>query len=105
MVRELKPEQALGGKNYPQTPMNVRLGAWSGGDVENNDKYTVEWAGGPTDFSKAPFVMSVATVYVQDYTSAKAYNWHNMDASGDWQKVGIEKLAYVDLQGSQADSD
>lgn len=41
MLRELKYDEALGGKNYPQTPMNVRLGAWSGGDVENNDKYTV----------------------------------------------------------------
>lgn len=92
MVRELKYDEALGGKNYPQTPMNVRLGAWSGGDVDNNNKYTVEWAGGPTDFSKAPFTMSVQTVYVQDYTTAKTYNWDDMDASGDWQKVGVVKL-------------
>ncbi|KAK7186928.1 hypothetical protein DPSP01_011623 [Paraphaeosphaeria sporulosa] len=93
MVRELKYADALGGKNYPQTPMNVRLGAWSGGDVDNNNKYTVEWAGGPTDFKKAPFTMSVQTVYVQDYTTAKEYNWDDMDASGDWQKVGVVKLA------------
>ncbi|KAF2450791.1 glycoside hydrolase family 16 protein [Karstenula rhodostoma CBS 690.94] len=93
MVRELKYEEALGGKNYPQTPMNVRLGAWSGGDVDNNNQYTVDWAGGPTDFSKAPFTMSVRTVYVQDYTTAKEYNWDDMDASGDWHKVGVVKLA------------
>ena len=93
MVRELKYEEALGGKNYPQTPMNVRLGAWSGGDVKNNDKYTVEWAGGPTDFSKGPFAMMVRTVYVQDYHTAKEYSWADMDSSGDWQKVKV--VAYV----------
>jgi beta-glucanase (GH16 family) len=41
MVRELKPEEALGGKNYPQTPMNIRIGAWAGGDVNNNNPGTV----------------------------------------------------------------
>lgn len=92
MVRELKYEDALGGKNFPQTPMNVRLGAWSGGDVDNNNKYTVEWAGGPTDFKKAPFTMTVQTVYVQDYTTAKTYSWADMDSSGDWQKVKVIKL-------------
>ncbi|KAF1973677.1 hypothetical protein BU23DRAFT_506321 [Bimuria novae-zelandiae CBS 107.79] len=92
MVRELKSEEALGGKNYPQTPMNVRLGAWSGGDVDNNNKGTVEWAGGPTDFKQAPFTMYVQTVYVQDYTTAKEYSWADMDSSGDWQKVKVIKL-------------
>jgi beta-glucanase (GH16 family) len=41
MVRELKPDEALGGKNYPQTPMNIRLGPWAGGDVKNNNEGTV----------------------------------------------------------------
>lgn len=92
VVRELKPEEALDGKNYPQTPMNVRLGAWSGGDVDNNDKWTVQWAGGPTDFKESPFTMSVREVYVEDYTSAKTYSWEDMDSSGDWQKVKVIKL-------------
>lgn len=93
MLRELKYEEALGGKNYPQTPMNVRLGAWSGGDVDNNNKYTVEWAGGPTNFKDGPFTMTVKTVYVQDYTTAKEYSWDDMDSSGDWQKVKVVKMA------------
>lgn len=93
MLRELKFEEALGGKNYPQTPMNVRLGAWSGGDVENNDPYTVEWAGGETDFSKGPFTMIVQEVHVEDYTTAKTYSWEDMDSSGSWEKVKV--ITYV----------
>ncbi|KAF2017522.1 glycoside hydrolase family 16 protein [Aaosphaeria arxii CBS 175.79] len=89
MLRELKPEEALNGFNYPQTPMNIRLGAWSGGDVENNHIETVKWAGGETDFSKAPFTMTVQTVYAHDYTTAKEYSWENMDASGSWEKVKV----------------
>lgn len=89
MLRELKFAEALGGKNYPQTPMNIRLGAWSGGDASNNDKYTVEWAGGETDFSKGPFTMMVQRVYAKDYTTAKEYSWENMDASGSYEKVKV----------------
>lgn len=41
MLRELKYADALGGKNYPQTPMNIRLGIWAGGDSKNNNNDTV----------------------------------------------------------------
>jgi hypothetical protein len=93
MLRELVPADALNGRNYPQTPMNVRLGMWAGGDVKNNDPGVVEWAGGVTNFEDGPFTMSVRTVYAQDYTKAKEYSWDGMDASGDWQKVKV--IAYV----------
>jgi beta-glucanase (GH16 family) len=89
ILRTLEFGQALGGKNYPQTPMNVRLGMWAGGDVKNNDPGVVQWAGGVTNFGEGPFTMSVQKVYAQDYTSAKEYSWENMDASGDWQKVKV----------------
>jgi beta-glucanase (GH16 family) len=90
MLRELPFGAALpGGKNYPQTPMNVRLGAWAAGDVTKNSEGTVQWAGGHTDFKDGPFIMSVQTVYAQDYTTAKEYSWDNMDASGEWQKVKV----------------
>lgn len=93
MKRELAYGDALGGKNYPQTPMNIRLGVWAGGDVGNNDPGVVEWAGGETDFKKGPFIMTVQSVYAQDYTSAKEYSWEDMDSSGDWQKVKV--IEYV----------
>jgi beta-glucanase (GH16 family) len=89
MLRELLPKDALDGKNYPQTPMNVRLGIWAGGDIKNNDPGVVEWAGGQTDFKEGPFTMMVQQVYVKDYTEAKEYSWEGMDASGSWEKVKV----------------
>jgi beta-glucanase (GH16 family) len=89
MLRELLPKDALNGKNYPQTPMNVRLGVWAGGDIKNNDPGVVKWAGGETNFKDGPFTMMVQQVYVQDYTSAKEYSWEGMDASGSWEKVKV----------------
>lgn len=89
MVRELLPADALNGKNYPQTPMNIRLGMWAGGDVNNNDPGVVQWAGGQTNFKDGPFTMMVQQVYAKDYTEAKTYSWADMDSSGDWQKVKV----------------
>ena len=46
----------VGGKNYPQTPMRVKLGNWCGG-CKGMPKGTVTWAGGPTTFDDAPYTM------------------------------------------------
>jgi hypothetical protein len=89
MLRELKFDEAKGGKEYPQTPMNIRIGAWSGGDKENNLEDTVKWAGGETNFDDAPWTMMVQSVYAKDYTSAKTYSWADMDASGSFEKVKV----------------
>ncbi|KAF2273456.1 uncharacterized protein EI97DRAFT_158415 [Westerdykella ornata] len=89
MLRELKYGDAQGGKEYPQTPMNIRIGIWAAGDKDKNGPGVVEWAGGETDFKQGPFVMTVQEVFAQDYTSAKEYSWENMDASGTWDKVKI----------------
>lgn len=50
-TRTLAYEDATGGQNYPQTPMNVRIGIWPAGDSKNNN-YTIAWAGGEIDYSK-----------------------------------------------------
>jgi len=90
MIRELKEADAKPNPNhFPQTPMNIRIGPWAGGDVKNNAQGVVEWAGGATDFSKGPFTMVVRDVYAKDYTTAKEYSWENMDSSGDWEKVKV----------------
>ena len=88
-LRTLTPAEANNNKNYPQTPMNVRLSVWAAGDINNNDPGVVEWAKGKTDFSQGPFTMSVQKVYAKDYTSAKEYSWDDMDASGSWEKVKV----------------
>lgn len=95
MLRELVPADALNGKNYPQTPMNIRMGIWAGGDVKNNDPGVVEWAGGETNFDDGPFTMTVQTIYAKDYTQGAEYSWDDMDASGSWEKVKVIKPEYV----------
>lgn len=81
-----------GDDNYPQTPSFVRIGTWAGGDVDNNNEGVVEWAGGPTDFSQAPFEMAIKSVKVTDYgprvlnmDEVKEYVYS--DTSGRWQSV------------------
>jgi len=74
------------GKNYPQTPMRLKLGNWAGG-AEGQPKGTVEWAGGPTDFSKAPFTMYVSKVEITNSMPAESYTYG--DLSGDWQSIKL----------------
>jgi len=79
-VRTLNYGDALGGKNFPQTPMNVRLGIWSGGDPKNSNG-TIEWAGGLTDYKGGPYTMTVQEIYVQDFSSGKEYSYGDMTGS------------------------
>ncbi|KAK2757139.1 hypothetical protein FQN53_008506 [Emmonsiellopsis sp. PD_33] len=84
-LRTLTYDEALGGKNYPQTPMTVRLGIWPGGDPDKNEKGTVEWAGGEIDYHGVPYTMGVKRISVEDYSSGKEYIWS--DRSGSWQSI------------------
>lgn len=84
-VRTLLYADANNGTNYPQTPMTVRMGIWSGGDVDNNSEGTVEWAGGATDFSKAPFSMYVQSAQVTDYSTGAEYKW--TDKTGSFSSI------------------
>ncbi|KAL7276747.1 hypothetical protein RUND412_000244 [Rhizina undulata] len=83
VVRTLLPSQVKG-DYYPQTPMQCRIGAWSGGDPANQPG-VIEWAGGPTDYSKGPYDMIVQRIYVQDYSSGKEY--HYGDQTGSWKSI------------------
>ncbi|KAM3068959.1 hypothetical protein ACMFMG_004136 [Clarireedia jacksonii] len=87
LVRTLHYADALGGKNFPQTPMTVRIGIWSGGDPKLNGKGTIEWAQGETDFSQVPFTMYVKEAWIWDYSTGKEYEW--TDRSGDWQSIKV----------------
>ncbi|KAK3360346.1 concanavalin A-like lectin/glucanase domain-containing protein [Lasiosphaeria hispida] len=85
-VRTLAYENALGGRNYPQTPMRVKLGIWAGGDP-GNAPGTIVWAGGETDYSKAPFTMYVERVKVTNNNPASSYAY--MDFSGTWGSIMV----------------
>lgn len=81
---------ALEGKNYPQTPMRVKMGSWVGcadAAAASNPATagTCSWAGGPADFSKAPFTMYVKSTTIQDYGCGGDYTYSDM--TGDWQSI------------------
>ncbi|KAF4627629.1 hypothetical protein G7Y89_g10522 [Cudoniella acicularis] len=87
LVRTLAYADALNGKNYPQTPMRIKIGNWVGGAADEATG-TVEWAGGYTDMSDAPFTMYVKSVVIEDYsTGAESYRYGDM--TGDYESIVI----------------
>lgn len=84
-TRTLKFADANGGKTYPQTPCNVRLGNWAGGDSDNEG--TRQWAGGNVTYANAPFTMTVKSVKVTNYSPGKEYQW--TDKSGTFQSIKV----------------
>lgn len=81
---------ALGGKNYPQTPMRVKMGSWVGcadaaAAANPATQGTCQWAGGPADFSKGPFTMYVQSVTVEDYGCGGDYVY--TDLTGSYQSI------------------
>ncbi|KAJ8610421.1 hypothetical protein MRB53_038583 [Persea americana] len=83
VVRTL-PSAAPG--KYPQTPSYVSMALWAGGDTDKNPPGTVDWAGGPTDWSKGPFTMTVKSITVND-KSANSSTYTYSDKSGSWQSI------------------
>ncbi|KAK5008316.1 transglycosylase, partial [Cryomyces antarcticus] len=81
-VRVLQPNAANG--QYPQTPMQLKIGAWSGGDYSNQPG-TIAWAQGPTDYSRGPYTMLVRSVAVSDYSTGTQYTYSG--TSGTWQSI------------------
>jgi beta-glucanase (GH16 family) len=86
LIRTLLPKDANNTNNFPQSPMSLRLGSWVGGD-SSQPVGTIAWAGGPTDYSQAPFTMYVQSARVEDYSSGKEYTYG--DNSGSWQSIKI----------------
>lgn len=81
-------EAVAGGNSYPQTPMDVRIGIWAGGDSSNAEG-TIEWAGGETDFSKGPFEMVLEKVEVVNENPGTSYKYGDM--SGDADSIEVSK--------------
>ncbi|RFU36286.1 hypothetical protein B7463_g33, partial [Scytalidium lignicola] len=92
LVRTLNygDDLALNGKNFPQTPMRVKFGNWVGcadAAAASNPatQGTCQWAGGPVDLTKVPYVMYVKSVTIQDYGCATSYQYG--DNSGSYQSI------------------
>ncbi|XXG96095.1 hypothetical protein Hte_002374 [Hypoxylon texense] len=90
-VRELKYADAKSGTRFPQTPMQIKLGTWVAGG-KDSPKGTVEWAGGYTDFSQAPFVAHYKSITIQDYSNgvsgAEKYVWAD-GSDGSYESINV----------------
>ncbi|KAJ0160339.1 putative glycosidase crf1 [Colletotrichum tanaceti] len=99
LVRTLHYADALGGKNFPQTPARLRLGIWAGGDPDNTEG-TIAWAGGETDYTKAPFTMTVQKVAITNANPAESYTFG--DRTGDWTSIKIEAPGSATDEGTNS---
>lgn len=84
-MRTLNFADANGGNNFPQTPCNVRLGNWPGGDSDNEG--TRQWAGGNVTYADAPFTMTVKSVKVINYSPGKEYQY--TDQTGSFKSIKV----------------
>lgn len=82
-VRVLKASEAEAGQ-YPQTPMQVKVGSWAGGDSANAQG-TIAWAGGPVDYSAGPYTMYLKAIAVTDYSTGTSYSYQG--TAGTWQSI------------------
>jgi beta-glucanase (GH16 family) len=90
VVRTLTYADAKGGKTYPQTPMQIKLGTWVAGGKDAPEG-TVQWAGGRTDFSQAPFIGYYEKVSITDYANGakNAVSYAYGDTSGTYESIKI----------------
>ncbi|OQE13274.1 hypothetical protein PENFLA_c051G06589 [Penicillium flavigenum] len=86
VVRTVHYADAKGGTRFPQTPMRIRIGIWAAGDPSKN-KATIGWAGGETDYSKAPFTMYIKSIEIVNYTPAESYVYSDRSGSSDSIKI------------------
>ncbi|OEJ91334.1 putative glycosidase CRH1 [Hanseniaspora opuntiae] len=75
-------------EGFPQSPMAVFIGVWAGGDPSNSEG-TIEWAGGETDYSDAPFSMLIKSMKIENYSDGEAYTYKG--TSGDWEDISTEQ--------------
>ncbi|ODQ49965.1 concanavalin A-like lectin/glucanase, partial [Saitoella complicata NRRL Y-17804] len=67
---------------FPQTPSQIKIGNWAGGDPDNAEG-TIEWAGGVTDYAGAPFTMYIKDLTVVDYSSANTFSYSGTSGMAD----------------------
>ena len=85
LVRTLTFDEASGGKAFPQTPSDVRLGIWAGGDP-GNPNGTIEWAGGVIDYNKGPYTQTIKSVRVTDQHLGSTQYLYG-DQSGTFESI------------------
>ncbi|BFZ54956.1 transglycosylase [Savitreella phatthalungensis] len=73
-VRTLNKADVASNYGYPSTPSQIRIGVWASGDP-TNPAGTIQWGGGPIDYSKGPYSMTLRSLTVNPYTPAGSYSY------------------------------
>lgn len=84
---------------YPQTPMYIKVGSWSGGDP-SNPPGTIQWAGGVTNYADGPYTMYLKSIVATDYSTGTQYTYSG--TSGTWQSIRSDG-GQVNPNGTLAD--
>ncbi|KAJ6144544.1 hypothetical protein N7470_008439 [Penicillium chermesinum] len=92
-VPVINPETEFHTYSLDWTPSRINwlldgevIGIWAGGDPSNGEG-TIEWAGGVTDYSAAPFTMYVESVNVTNYYPASSYTY--TDKTGAYTSIKL----------------
>ncbi|KIX95904.1 uncharacterized protein Z520_08159 [Fonsecaea multimorphosa CBS 102226] len=102
IIRTLTYDEADNGLKFPQTPCDLRLGIWAGGDPKEPEG-TIQWAGGETNYDDVPFTMAVKSVRVSDASRGTQYVYG--DTSGSWQSIKIlNNTKPIQLDGENSES-
>ncbi len=102
-VRTLKAADV--GDKYPQSPMQIRLGAWTAGR-EGAPEGTIEWSGGIADFSKGPFNAYYKSISIVDYAGGSSATSKDVKEYVFGDRSGSADSIQIKLNdGSSADKD
>lgn len=93
VIRELKAADVANKDcgQYPQSPMQIRLGSWIGGR-KSAEPGTIEWAGGLANFADGPFPSYYKSIKIVDYQGGRGKNakeYHYTDLSGSADSIKI----------------
>lgn len=64
------------GYGYPSTPCQIKIGVWASGDP-SNAAGTIEWGGGLINYAAGPYTMTLSSLEVTSYTTAKSFSYTN----------------------------
>ncbi|ATY60072.1 extracellular cell wall glucanase Crf1 allergen Asp F9 [Cordyceps militaris] len=92
------------GDAFPQSPMQVKVGAWVAG-YEGGRPGTTEWAGGIADFSSGPSTAIYKSIKIVDYAGGSSATAKDVKEYVYGDKSGSAKSIKINLKdGSSAES-
>lgn len=66
---------------FPLLPMRVIASLWAGGDADN-ERGTIDWAGGPTNYDLVPYIMRIRNVRIDNYLGGGGHTHYTVARDG-----------------------